>query len=165
MLAGSPIRMQLNLVDPNHSNRISASGEPGANPWGYSHELGHDFANINAVWKYQKNTLESWPNVFSVQAHEELGLPIHSKAQACAGADPVPYDNWDAWKGLCFLLEFEVGYGWEFYAEFFTILNATQNSDIPNGDATWHWVHDRFEEIAGEDITPVFVAWDVPNPG
>ena len=39
------------------------------------------------------------------------------------------------------------------------------SSQVPGGSEGWHFVHDLFEQTAGEDVTPLFVAWDVPNPG
>ncbi len=165
MLAGNPVRMDTVLVDAGYGNRISNAGEPGVDVWGFAHELGHDFTFVNGLWWYQENSLESWPNIFSIHALEALGLPIHANALACEGGQPIAYDNWDAWAGLCFLLEFQTTYGFAFYADFFAILNDTPHSDVPGGAMAWHWVHDRFEEIAGVDVTASFLTWGVPNPG
>lgn len=165
MLAGNPVRMDPILVDAGYGNRISNAGEPGVDVWGFAHELGHDFTFVNALWWYQENSLESWPNIFSIHALQALGIPLHDNALACEGGQPVAYDNWDAWSGLCFLLYFQQNYGFEFYAEFFAILNDTSAGELPGGPMAWHWVHDHFEEIAGVDITPVFNTWSVPNPG
>ncbi|MGB1014175.1 MAG: M60 family metallopeptidase, partial [Nannocystaceae bacterium] len=165
MLAGNPVRMDTVLVEADNPNRISNAGEPGVDVWGFAHELGHDFTFVNALWWYQENSLESWPNIFSIHALEALGLEIHANALACDGAPPVAYDGWDAWSGLCFLLEFQTTYGWAFYTEFFAALNTTPHGDVPGGPMAWHWVHDQFEAVAGDDLTPTFAAWNVPNPG
>jgi len=165
MLAGNPVRMDAVLVAADYSNRISNAGEPGVDVWGFAHELGHDFTFVNALWWYQENSLESWPNIFSIHALEALDLEIHANALNCEGAPPVAYDGWDAWSGLCFLLEFQTAYGWEFYANFFAVLNTTPHGDVPGGPMAWHWIHDQFEALTGEDLTPTFAAWSVPNPG
>jgi hypothetical protein len=165
MLAGNPVRMDPILVDPSYANRISQAGMPGVDVWGYAHELGHDFTFVNGLWWYRENSLEAWPNLFSIHALEALDLPLNDQVAVCPAGVPVPYDTWDPWAGLCFLMQFQYDYGWEFYATFFEQLNVTEHDEVPGGPQAWHFVHDRFEEIAGEDVTPLFVAWGVPNPG
>lgn len=165
MLAGNPVRMDPILVDPTYANRISQAGMPGVDVWGFAHELGHDFTFVNGLWWYRENSLESWPNLFSMHALEALGLPQHDEIAACPGSAPVAYASWDAWDGLCFLLQFQYAYGWEFYASYFEQLNTTDPATVPSGPGAWTFVHDRFEAIAQTDITPTFVAWSVPNPG
>ena len=165
MLAGNPVRMQPVLVDAAFPDRISQAGLPTIDLWGFAHELGHDFTFVGRLWWYQENSLESWPNLFSIYALEDMGIPIHPEADSCPGSDPVAYDSWDAWDGLCFLLQFQYAYGWAFYQDFFAGLNATDPTTVPAGPLAWSFVHDRFEAIAGEDVTPIFEAWGVPNPG
>lgn len=165
MLAGNPVRMDPVLVDAVYENRITRAGISGVDVWGFAHELGHDFTFVNGLWWYRENSLEAWPNVFSVHALEAQGLPLHGNLASCTADAPVPYDTWDPWAGLCFLLQFQQKYGWEFYETFFEQLNTTEHADVPSGPEAWHFVHDRFEQIAGEDVTPLFVAWGVPNPG
>jgi hypothetical protein len=165
MLAGNPVRMDPILVDATYANRISQAGVAGVDVWGFAHELGHDFTFTGRLWWYQENSLESWPNLFSIYSLDALGIPLHEQALGCEGAAPVPYANWDAWAGLCFLLQFQEAYGWPFYQAFFAELNAIDPASVPSGPAAWTFNHDRFEAIAGEDVTPVFAAWGVPNPG
>ena len=161
MLAGNPIRMQTKLV--TEKDRISRAGQEGVGVWGYAHELGHDFTFVGANWAYQVKTLESWPNIFSVYAFQKMNLPLHNNTKNCDLKSEGNYEEgWDAWVGLCFLRQFELKYGWKFYQDFFAELSKyEQNSGIKN----WNGVHDAFETIAGEDITPLFEAWKVPNPG
>lgn len=165
MLAGNPVRMDPILVDPTYANRITQAGMPGVDVWGFAHELGHDFTFVNRIWWYQENSLESWPNLFSIHALDTLGLPLNAETARCPAGVPVPYASWDAWDGLCFLMQFQYTHGWELYEEFFAQLNTTPSGDVPSGAAAWTFVHDRIEAIAGTDVTPVFVAWGVPNPG
>lgn len=165
MLAGNPVRMQPVLVQADFDERISLAGMPGVDIWGFAHELGHDFTFAGRLWWYQENSLESWPNLFSIYALEALGVPLHEQVAGCPDSEPVPYDSWDAWDGLCFLLQFQYSYDWEFYQAFFAELNAIDPVIVPSGPLAWTFNHDRFETIAGEDITPVFEAWAVPNPG
>lgn len=165
MLAGNPVRMDPILVDPTYANRISQAGMPGVDVWGFAHELGHDFTFVNGLWWYQENSLESWPNLFSMHALESLGLPQHDEIAACPGSAPVAYAAWDPWDGLCFLLQFQYAYGWDFYAAYFAQLNDADPATVPSGAPAWTYVHDRFESIAAADITGTFVAWGVPNPG
>ncbi len=165
MLAGNPVRMQPVLVDATFSDRISQAGLSTIDLWGFAHELGHDFTFVGRLWWYQENSLESWPNLFSIYALENLGIPLHTQALACPGSAPVAYDEWDAWDGLCFLLQFQYEYDWAFYQQFFAELNATDPTVVPGGPLAWSFIHDRFEAIAGVDITPIFEAWSVPNPG
>jgi hypothetical protein len=160
MLAGNPIRMKPSLV--TKENRISRAGQPGVGVWGYAHELGHDFTFVGGNWTYQVKTLESWPNIFTVHAFEKMGLEQHKNTVNCTTSSMGSYAMWDAWVGLCFLRQFQLKYGWAFYRDFFAELNKqTGNKGINN----WNKVHDAFETIAGEDITPIFEAWGVPNPG
>ncbi len=165
MLAGNPVRMDPILIDPTFANRITQAGMPGVDVWGFAHELGHDFTFVNRIWWYQENSLESWPNLFSIHALDALGLPLNAETARCPAGVPVAYAGWDAWDGLCFLMQFQYAHGWELYAEFFAQLNATAAADVPAGAAAWTFVHDRIEAIAATDVTPVFAAWGVPNPG
>lgn len=165
MLAGNPVRMDPTLVDAPFADRISIAGQPDVDVWGFAHEFGHDFTFVGALWWYQENSLESWPNIFTVHALEALGIPLNGEAAACPGAPPVDYAGWDAWSGLCFLLQFKDSYGWPFYADFFALLNTTPPAEVPGGPMAWHFVHQRFEQLAGQDVTPTFQAWGVPNPG
>lgn len=165
MLAGNPIRMDPILIAGDFEHRISIAGLPGVDVWGFAHELGHDFTLINGLWWYQEETLESWPNIFSLHAMESLGLPLHDEYVGCPGSPPVDYAGWDPWDGLCFLMQFQFSYGWDFYRDFFAALNVTPLDQVPAGPTAWHFVHDAFEQVAGGDVTPVFTAWKVPNPG
>lgn len=166
MLAGNPVRMDPVLVDAAFDNRISQGALPGVDIWGFAHELGHDFTFVGRLWWYQENSLESSPNLFTIYALEGLGVPLHGQAVTCSGdSAPVGYDTWDPWSGLCFLLQFQFTYGWEFYETFFGELNVLDPATVPPGPAAWNFNHDRFEAIAGEDVTPLFNAWSVPNPG
>jgi hypothetical protein len=168
MLAGNPIRMLPELVDVNDSDRISRAGEPGVGNWGFAHEMGHDFSWSNGFWSYEQNTIEVWCNVFSVHAMEKLGLPLHGSTQNCTSSSSGSYagGSWDPWTGLCFLRQFQFDYGWEFYEQYFRSIN--ENTDMPwKGDwdkTAWYFVHDQFETIAGEDVTPAFAAWSLPHP-
>lgn len=161
MLAGNPVRMALTLVNGGDQTRISRSGEAGTDIWGFAHELGHDFSFApNGFWTYQENTLESWCNLFSIYSLEGLGLPISESTVDCNMSSTGDYDSWDPWGGLCFLRQFQFRYGWAFYEEFFQQIKDTTST---SGDP-WDFVHDKFEAIAGEDVTPLFEAWNVPHP-
>lgn len=163
MLAGNPVRMKLDLVQGGDTTRISRAGEPGTSVWGFAHELGHDFSFApHGFWTYQPNSLEAWPNIFSVYVFEKLGLELNNDAKSCTSSSTGSFEggSWSPWTGLCFLRQFQFRYGWQFYKDFFaSILDTTSTG----GDG-WHFVHDRFEQIAGEDITPIFTAWGVPHP-
>ena len=167
MLAGNPVRMVPVLVDAGFADRISQLAMPGVDNWGVAHELGHDFTFVGRLWWYQENSLEAWPNLFSIYVFEALGLPLHQEIAGCStDSAPMPYvANWNPWAGLCFLMQFQYRYGWSFYETFFDQLNALDPASVPSGPAAWTFNHDRFEAIAGEDITPIFQAWGVPNPG
>jgi hypothetical protein len=161
MLAGNPVRMALTLVSGGDQTRISRAGETGTDIWGFAHELGHDFSFApNGFWTYQENTLESWCNLFSIYSLEKLGQPISDSTVDCDMSSTGDYDSWDAWGGLCFLRQFQFRYGWEFYQEYFEQIKDTTST---SGDP-WDFVHDKFEAIAGEDVTPLFEAWNVPHP-
>lgn len=163
MLAGNPVRMMPDLVEGDDTTRISRAGEEGSSVWGFAHELGHDFSFApSGFWTYQPNSLESWPNIFSVYVFEKLGLELHEAAVDCTSSTVGDFDggDWDAWEGLCFLRQFQFEYGWEFYDAYFESIVDTTST----GGNAWHFVHNRFEQIAGEDITPIFEAWGVPHP-
>jgi hypothetical protein len=168
MLAGNPIRMDLDLVSGSASDRISRAGEVGTSNWGFAHEMGHDFTFVGGFWSYQENTLESWPNLFSVHAFEALELPMHEQAAGCTITSTGSYvsDSWDAWTGLCFLLQPKLKYGWPVYEKFFRALN--ENHELPwKGDwdkSCWYFVHDRLESASGGDMTALFTKWSVPHP-
>ena len=97
--------MQLSLV--TEDNRISRAGQPGVDVWGYAHELGHDFTFVDGDWTYQVETLESWPNLFSIYALESLGLPLHNNTVSCDSSSMGSYNAWDPWVGLCFLRQLQ----------------------------------------------------------
>lgn len=160
MLAGNPIRMQTSLV--TDTDRISRSGQEGVGLWGYAHEMGHDFSFVGRMWTYQDKTLESWCNLFTIYALENMGVALNGSTTDCTSESTGNYDSWDAWGGLCFLRQFQFDYGWQFYKDFFLELNKHENNQ---GISGWNAVHDTFESIAGQDVTPVFEAWNVPNPG
>jgi hypothetical protein len=163
MLAGNPVRMDPTLVTGGDATRISRSGETGTGVWGFAHELGHDFSFApSGFWTYQENTIESWCNLFSIYALEKLNLPFLDPATNCTAQSTGNYDDWadDPWGGLCFLRQFQFRYGWDFYKEYFKQIKDTTGT---GGDA-WTFVHDKFESIAKEDVTPLFDAWNVPHP-
>ena len=170
MLAGNPIRMQLDLVSGTDVQRISRVGEPGADAWGPAHEMGHDFSFVGGFWTYQQDTLESWTNVFSWHAFEKLGLPLHDSAAPCNAASTGTYvvgdGEWDPWTGLCFLMQFQFAHGWDFYEAFFTSINDDPMPEWTGDWETtgWYFVHQQFTAAAGEDVTPVFDEWGVPSP-
>jgi hypothetical protein len=159
MLAGNPVRMELTLVSGGDQTRISRSGENGTDIWGFAHEMGHDFSFApHGFWTYQENTLESWCNLFSIYSLEKLGVELHDSTQDCTMNSSGNYDSWDAWGGLCFLRQFQFRYGWDFYEQYFDQIKDTQST----GGDPWTFVHDKFEQVAGEDVTPIFDAWNVP---
>jgi hypothetical protein len=165
LLAGNPVRMQLELLTNN--DRVSIVGQPGTNPWGYAHELGHDFTFIGANWTYQENLIESWTNIFTLYSFEKLGFEPLASFNDCdinkTGADYpnyIDYTSMDPASGLCFLRQFQLRYGFDFYQRFFVELNK---ANLNRGISNWSDVHDVFESLAGEDITPIFDAWGVPH--
>jgi hypothetical protein len=161
MLAGNPVRMATTLVDGGDKTRISRSGEAGTDIWGFAHEMGHDFSFApHGFWTYEENTLESWCNLFSIYSLEKLGVPLNDSTLDCTDASSGDYDTWDAWGGLCFLRQFQFRYGWDFYKQYFQQIKDTTST----GGDPWTFVHDKFEGIAGEDVTPLFEAWNVPHP-
>ncbi|MEM1418170.1 MAG: M60 family metallopeptidase, partial [Myxococcota bacterium] len=165
MLAGNPIRMALGLVSLENEDRISRAGVPAeeAQVWGFTHEMGHDFTFVNGAWNYQEQSLEAWPNVFSVNALEQLGIALHPNLERCAEG-PFPYGDWDPWEGLCFLLELREERGFAHYEAFFRALNELSPGQVPGFAPRWHFVHDLMEETSGADLTPRFEAWGVPRP-
>lgn len=161
MLAGNPVRMATTLVTGGDKTRISRAGESGTDIWGFAHEMGHDFSFApNGFWTYEENTLESWCNLFSIYSLESLDVPLNDSTLDCTKTSTGDYDTWDAWGGLCFLRQFQFRYGWAFYKEYFQRIKDTTST---GGDA-WAFVHDEFEAIAGEDVTPLFDSWNVPHP-
>ena len=160
MLAGNPVRMATTLVTGGDKTRISRSGETGTDIWGFAHEMGHDFSFApHGFWTYEENTLESWCNVFSIYSLEKLGVPLNDSTLDCTTASTGDYDSWDAWGGLCFLRQFQFRYGWDFYKQYFQQIKDTTST---SGDP-WTFVHNKFEAIAGEDVTPLFEKWNVPH--
>jgi hypothetical protein len=169
MLAGNPIRVKAAVVSGKDEARISRAGEATNDPWGFAHEMGHDFTFATGFWQYQNKSLEAWPNVFSIHALEALGLPIHDQAAGCTSTSTGSYlttESWSPWTALCFLMQLKFDHGWELYERFFAAINT--NHTMPNqgsGEKTaWYFVHDRFEEAAKADVTPTFAAWNVPHP-
>jgi hypothetical protein len=159
MLAGNPVRMATTLVDGGNQTRISRSGETGTDIWGFAHEMGHDFSFApNGFWTYEENTLESWCNLFSIYSLESLGVPLNSSTTDCTESSTGDYETWDAWGGLCFLRQFQFRYGWDFYKKYFQQIKDTTST---NGDA-WPFVKQQFTKAAGQDVTTIFEAWNVP---
>jgi hypothetical protein len=97
---------------------------------------------------------------FSIYSLESLNVPLNDATLDCTKTSTGDYDTWDAWGGLCFLRQFQFRYGWDFYKDYFEQIKDTTST---GGDA-WAFVHDKFETIAGEDVTPLFETWNVPHP-
>jgi hypothetical protein len=160
MLAGNPVRMATTLVDGGDQTRISRSGETGTDIWGFAHEMGHDFSFApHGFWTYEENTLESWCNVFAIYALESLNQPLNDSTADCTQSSTGSYDSWDAWGGLCFLRQFQFRYGWDFYKKYFQQIKDTEST----GGGAWTFVRAQFETAAGQDVSPIFDAWGVPQ--
>jgi hypothetical protein len=126
--------------------------------------MGHVFAHVHVTWTYQGTSVEMWPNVFSMHALEVAGVEPLGGIAFCDENTVVDFDDWGPMEGLCFLMQFQYRYGWELYEDFFRDLNEhPRNSGVPGGDAAWHFVHDSFEAVTGEDVTPLFDSWNVPH--
>lgn len=170
MLAGNPVRMDTELVYGSDTQRISRAGESGTDVWGFAHEMGHAFSFPDGFWAYQQDSLESWPNVFTLHAFEALGLPPMADIADCNASSSGRYvrgeGEWSAWTGLCFLMQLQYRHGWGLYERFFAQLNANQTMPWKGDWETtgWHFVHDELERAAGRDVTPIFRAWNVPHP-
>ena len=162
MLAGNPVRMDPALVAANSKDRITLAAEPGNNDWGFAHELGHNFNFSGGDWYYTTFAgLEAWPNIFSLHAIEQLGLPARdasdcdSKKSSYLSKGVHENGLGGAWTGLCFLTEFTEQYGWEIWQNFYQKFN-------PQPGHGWGFLRDRLSDAAGEDVTPIFNSWNIP---
>jgi len=162
MLAGNPVRMDPALVAANSKDRITLAAEPGNNDWGFAHELGHNFNFSGGDWYYTTFAgLEAWPNIFSLHAIEQLGLPARdvsdceSKKSSYLSKGAHENGLGGAWTGLCFLSELTEQYGWEIWQNFYQKFN-------PQPGHGWGFLRDRLSDAAGEDVTPIFNSWNIP---
>mgnify|MGYP000735597077 CR=1 FL=1 len=162
MLAGNPVRMDPALVDVNSSSRITLAAELGNNDWGFAHELGHNFNFAGGDWYYTTYSgLEAWPNIFSLHAIEQLGLPprdisdCDQKKSEYLAKGVHENGLGGAWTGLCFLSEFTEQYGWHIWKNFYQTFNVQPSHG-------WGFLRDRLSEAAGEDVTPIFNDWNIP---
>lgn len=174
MLAGNPIRAVPDIMSGMPDQRILRASEAPTDVWGFSHEFGHTFTLANGTWTYMIVNIESWPNVFTLRALEALNRTHPNKDSYCdnkaaylaSGTYQEVRD--DPFLQLCFLMEFQTTYGWDFWSKFYVAMNGTTNNDIPYdpmSDApTWGFVRDRFNDAAGEDTTDVFITWRIPLP-
>lgn len=173
MLAGNPVRCDPGLMTGNDSQRILRSGETGTDIWGFAHELGHTFTLANGAWVYMYTNLESWPNLFTLRALEELGRtddqPNYDSycdgREAFLSAPEYEQVRDDPFLQLCFLKEFEAVYGDDFYDDFYRGMNEQSNDDLryDGTDASiWRYVRDRFDLSAGEDTSYLFEEWAIP---
>ncbi|AFV00358.2 ricin-type beta-trefoil lectin domain protein [Simiduia agarivorans] len=161
MLAGNPVRMDPALVDHHGEHRITLIADDGNNGWGFAHELGHDFNFAGGDWYYTSfGGLEAWPNIFTLHAIDKLGLPPRDLSDCADRKASYLAKNehkdslGDAWTGLCFLMEFQQAYGWDFYQRFY----AKFNEHPGHG---WSFLHQRFSEAAGEDVSEIFNGWNI----
>ncbi len=162
MLAGNPVRMDPALIDANGSSRITLAAEPGNNDWGFAHELGHNFNFSGGDWYYTTYAgLEAWPNVFSMHAIEQLGLPARDTSDCPERKAEYLAKNTHenglggAWNGLCFLNEFTDIYGWGIWKDFYQEFNQLAGHG-------WAFLRDRLNAAAGEDTTAIFESWNIP---
>jgi hypothetical protein len=175
MLAGNPVRMVPDLVSGTDAQRITRAGEEGTDVWGFAHELGHDFTLVHGTWTYMiaGGLLEGWPNVFTVHALRAIDHPQAMRDDICVDRERYiesgTYEELrdDPWLVLCFLLELEERYGFEFFRGVFERVNAITNDDIPydpESDAPlWRFMRDLFNDVAGEDVTPLMTEWKLPT--
>jgi len=174
MLAGNPIRAVPEIMSGSPDQRILRASEAPTDVWGFAHEFGHTFTLSNGTWTYMIVNIESWPNVFTLRALSELNRTHPNKDTYCdkkaAYLAGGTYDEvrGDPFLQLCFLMELQVAYGWDFWSKFFLGISATKNEDIPYSDKddapTWGFVRDRFNEAAGTDTTSLFQTWRIPLP-
>jgi len=162
MLAGNPVRMDPALVAANSKDRITLAAEPGNNDWGFAHELGHNFNFSGGDWYYTTfSGLEAWPNIFSLHAIEQLGLPARdtsdcdNKKSTYLAKGVHEKGLGGAWTGLCFLSEFTEQYGWDIWQTFYEKFNKQPGHG-------WGFLRDRLSDAAGEDVTPIFNSWNIP---
>lgn len=164
MTAGNPVRMHPDYIDANLPIRITVAGDP----WGFAHELGHTFTAVGGVERYMDTgALESWPNIFTMYAHESLGI---SPANGCNDGDKQRYLadesstyrqlRGDVWLQLCLWMDIQAEHGWQIYESFFLTLSQTHNDEIPvpgldrpcepqPGQGPFHCYSD--EELAARD--------------
>jgi hypothetical protein len=173
MLAGNPIRMVGELEDGADNHRILRSGVDTTDVWGFAHELGHTFTVVNAMWVYMYLNLESWPNIFTLYTLNALGRTAHQPnvATYCDGKTAyLAAPNYtllrsDAFVQLCFLMQFTDKFGYDMWKVFFSALNGATNEDVAwdGTDASiWRFAKNFISSSAGEDVTPIFNAWQVP---
>ncbi|UTA46835.1 M60 family metallopeptidase [Simiduia sp. 21SJ11W-1] len=164
MLAGNPVRMDPALVYANNNDRITRAARAQNGNWGFAHELGHDFNFAGGTWYYAtKLGIEVWPNIFSVHAQEMLNLPKRDldcparKQKYLAGNDASGLtEGTDPWAGLCFLMEFQTRYGWDFYRNFYAELDREPGSG-------WGYLRQKFSLAAGENVDAIFNEWLLPQ--
>ena len=172
MLSGNPIRYRessrfgdvggeniLRMMDHDYSS------------WGFVHELGHDFVQINrGSFSVGYGPNEAWANVFTLYTLQALGHPEATRFDYCEGVSEHEitgtYDSFiaDEWIPLCFLMEFQDQFGWVFFENFLRQYNAEVYPPIPTdlGDLVrWQWLRDRFNELAGSDQSARFVRYKI----
>lgn len=174
MLAGNPMRCDPSLMTGNPGQRILRAAEEGTDIWGFAHELGHAFTMPNGFWVYMYVNLESWPNLFTLHALQQLGRTADQPnyASYCDGRDAYlaspDYEGQlrdDPFLQLCFLTDIEDTYGPGVTEAFFQGLNEQVNEDVgyDGTDASvWAYVKGRYDLAAGTDTRGVFDAWGVP---
>lgn len=163
MLAGNPIRLDPALVFANNNDRITRAAREGNGNWGFAHELGHVFNFAGGDWYYTTfGGLEAWPNIFSVYTQQKLGLPqrnldcANRKLTYLATGNSSDNISKDVWLSLCFFMELQEKFGWEFYTNFYAEFNAQPGHG-------WSFLRDRFSRAAGEDVNPIFDEWMLPQ--
>ncbi|MBW2454462.1 MAG: hypothetical protein JRI68_08125 [Deltaproteobacteria bacterium] len=168
MFAGNPIR-----VDPGIGAKFLLVQDPRLEAWGYVHELGHDFNNINGGrYMIGPGPGEAWANVFSLYTLRRFGHPDgqrpHCKEAREYLDEGKPYAELrhDAWISLCLLMELQQRHGWGMYERFFHTYNRLDQTTVPGDDSDdmtrWTWLRDALSQAAGADVTPVLRKYRVP---
>lgn len=175
MIAGNPIRTLPDLFEGGDFQRILRASVINTDIWGFAHEIGHNFTAANGVHSYMRLSYESWPNVFTLHSLEMLNR-VEGQPNArtyCDGKNAYlasgEYSQLksDPFLQLCFLMEFQKTYGWEFWQKFNAKLNGEYENSVAqrvggSDQAVWTYVRDLVNQAAGSDQTAVFKTWRLP---
>ena len=196
-LAGNPVQLDRDsfyTLDDETNVIRQAAGDTGTvdlhDTHTLLHELVHNFADNSPF--YGEFTDEVWADFIPLYVFDQWGIPtIYHSTETCDEKFVGTYwkngwgDDLYNWEIVCFLRQFQMRFGWEFYLRFYayftdeqllkTEQELLQGLPEPEGESAkkpldglvWTYTYKVFLEIAKPEetagITELFQRWGVPT--
>ena len=166
--AWNPVRFSYNVS----SSLLTDLNAPHPSAWGWVHEMGHLF-NVRPNGHHYAigAAAESWANVFSVHAVEQLGLDSkdieNNTGDISWYFQGGTYSRMDHHVALTMLMDIKNRCGWSAYHALFAQYDQLELEAIPTEDSAfeffrWSWLADLFRSAAACEVEDIFGRYFVP---